>query len=97
MLWSSWLRAQSIPRVQTRKHRRGRRPDHAAQKTIGENMRAQRLSGEMTQEELAELCDLHPTEIGRLERGERDIRLSTLMRVARGLQVSPSALLDGIE
>ena len=84
--------------VQTRrKHRRGRTPDPAPQKRVGDNIRAQRTSGEMTQEDLAGLSDLHPTEIGRLERGERDIRLSTLMRVAHGLEVPPSTLLDGID
>ena len=51
----------------------------------------------LTQEDLADACDLHPTEIGRIERGERDIRLSTIMRVARGLQIPPHKLFDGID
>jgi transcriptional regulator with XRE-family HTH domain len=82
--------------VQPRKQRRGRTPDRAPQEQLGQNIRTRREDDDLTQEDLAAACDLHPTEIGRLERGERDIRLSTLMRVARGLQAPPSELLDGI-
>lgn len=82
--------------MQPRKQRRGRQPDRALQERLGQNIRTRREGDELTQEDLAAACDLHPTEIGRLERGERDIRLSTLVRVARGLQVPPKELLDGI-
>jgi transcriptional regulator with XRE-family HTH domain len=83
--------------MQSRTTRRGRKPDPATQKQLGQNIRARRQEGDLTQEDLAGACDLHPTEIGRLERGQRDIRLSTLVRVARGLQVPPRTLLDGID
>jgi transcriptional regulator with XRE-family HTH domain len=86
----------SIRVVQPRPNRRGRKADPAAQKQLGRNIRTRREDKEQTQEDLAAECDLHPTEIGRLERGERDLRLSTLLRVARGLQVAPLDLLDGI-
>lgn len=79
----------------TRK-RRARVPDPEPQQRIGENVRTLRVGRDWTQEELADACDLHPTEIGRLERGERDLRLSTIMRVARGLDVPPAELLDGL-
>jgi transcriptional regulator with XRE-family HTH domain len=82
--------------VQPRKQRRGRQPDPAPQKQLGQNIRTRREADELTQEDLAAACDLHPTEIGRLERGERDIRFSTLVRVARGLKITPAALLDDI-
>jgi transcriptional regulator with XRE-family HTH domain len=82
--------------VQAKQQRRGRRPDPAPQRQLGLSIRTQRQAARLTQEDLADVCDLHPTEIGRLERGERDIRLSTLVRVARGLQVPPGDLLQGI-
>jgi len=82
--------------MQSRTTRRGRKPDSATQTQLGQNIRRRRVDDKLTQEDLAAACDLHPTEIGRLERGERDIRLSTLVRVARGLQVPPKELLDGI-
>jgi transcriptional regulator with XRE-family HTH domain len=59
-------------------------------------VRRLRLARELTQEELAAACDLHPTEIGRIERGERDLRLSTVVRVARGLDVAPEKLFTGL-
>jgi transcriptional regulator with XRE-family HTH domain len=83
--------------MQPRTTRRGRKSDPATQKQLGQNIRARRHEGNLTQEDLAAACDLHPTEIGRLERGQRDIRLSTLVRVTRGLQVPPRTLLDGID
>jgi len=82
--------------VQPRKQRRPRIHDDAPQQQIGNNIRRLRLQRDLTQEDLAHACDLHPTEIGRVERGERDLRLSTIMRVARGLDVPASALLDGL-
>lgn len=82
--------------MKPRTTRRGRKSDSEAQKHLGQNIRNRREKDELTQEDLAAACDLHPTEIGRLERGERDIRFSTLMRVAHGLQVAPRDLLDGI-
>jgi len=42
-------------------------------------------------------CRLHRTEISLLERGERDPRLSTIVRLARCLGVPPSTLLDDAE
>jgi transcriptional regulator with XRE-family HTH domain len=84
------------PYVQPRTTRRGRKPDAATQRQLGQNIRSRREQDGLTQEDLAAACDLHPTEVGRLERGERDIRLSTVVRVARGLRVAPSDLLNGI-
>ena len=82
--------------MQPRKQRRSREPDPGPQQKLGHNIRARREADGLTQEDLAAECDLHPTEIGRLERGTRDVRLSTLVRVARGLRVDPSELLDDI-
>ncbi len=82
--------------MQPRRRRRVRVPDDEPQKRLGANVERLRLASGLTQEELAGACDLHPTEIGRIERGERDLRLSTVMRVARGLDVQPTALFDGL-
>lgn len=51
----------------------------------------------MTQEELAEAAGhLHPTFISNVERGYRVPTVPTLLRIAAGLGVSPSILIDGI-
>ena len=57
------------------------------------NLRRQRLAAGFSQESLARACKLHRTEISLLERGERDPRLSTIVRLARALGVPPAALL----
>lgn len=64
---------------------------------LANNLRRHRRNAGLSQERLAERCDLHRTEIGLLERGERSPRLETLVVLARGLELSsPCELLDGI-
>lgn len=72
-------------------------PMDVVREQLGSNLRRRRREAGLSQERLAELCDLHRTEIGLLERGERSPRLDTLVTLARGLELSsPSDLLDGI-
>ncbi len=61
------------------------------------NLREARLRSGLSQEHLAASCDLHRTEISLLERRQRDPRLSTIVRLARCLGVTPADLLTGIE
>jgi transcriptional regulator with XRE-family HTH domain len=64
---------------------------------FAENLRAVRLRLGLSQERLASLSRLHRTEISLLERGEREPRLNTIVRLARGLGVAPAELLHGID
>jgi transcriptional regulator with XRE-family HTH domain len=64
---------------------------------VGQNIRAERKRIGITQEALAERCDMHPVEVGRAERGVRDLRISTIAKLARGLQIPACRLLDGVE
>ncbi len=50
----------------------------------------------MSQAELAAAASLHRTEIGLIERGNRVVRIDTLIKLASALGVSPLLLLDGI-
>lgn len=59
------------------------------------NIRRERQRLGFSQEQLAEECGLHRTYIGGVERGERNITLSTLEKIASALGVSPIALLEG--
>jgi transcriptional regulator with XRE-family HTH domain len=61
------------------------------------NLRRERIRLGLSQERLGDACDLHPTEVSRLERAVREPRLSTVVRLARGLGVRPARLLDRIE
>ena len=57
-------------------------------------MRELRLAKGWTQEELAEHTGLHPTYIGGVERGERNLGLDNILKIARALGQRPSALLS---
>jgi transcriptional regulator with XRE-family HTH domain len=50
----------------------------------------------LTQEALAERADMHPVEVGRAERGVRDLQVSTIAKIAHGLGVPASELLRGV-
>jgi len=63
---------------------------------VGLNIRAERKRAGITQEALAHRCDMHPVEVGRAERGTRDLRISTIAKLARGLKIPAGRLLDGI-
>ena len=61
------------------------------------NLRRLRTAAGFSQIDLADRCEMHFTEISRLERGQRNPRLSTIVRLARGLSVAPAELLAGME
>jgi transcriptional regulator with XRE-family HTH domain len=63
---------------------------------VGRNIRAQRMQRSLTQEKLAHRAGMHPVEVGRAERGVRDMRVSTVVKLARGLDVPPMELLRDI-
>jgi transcriptional regulator with XRE-family HTH domain len=64
---------------------------------LGHNLKEHRERAGLSQEELAELCDLDRTEISLLERGLRFPRLDTLVRLSRGLKLDGVAqLLENI-
>lgn len=63
---------------------------------LGENLRRLRESAGLTQMELSLRCGMDMAEISRLERGLRDPRLSTIVRLATGLQLDAADLVRGI-
>jgi transcriptional regulator with XRE-family HTH domain len=66
------------------------------QRRLGEALRRERerLPGKVSQEDFAELCDLHRTYIGQVERGERNLSFVSLLRITKALKLRPSALLE---
>ncbi len=70
-----------------------RKPTDALLTILAENIRAHRHAQNLSQEELADLCSLHRTYIGSVERGERNVTLSTLEILANTLGVTVPDLL----
>lgn len=61
------------------------------------NLREIRLRRGLSQEALADLCDVHRTEVSLLERGQREPRLMTIVRLAHALEVTPAELLANLD
>ena len=64
------------------------------QQTFGQHLRALRHDRLITIEQLAELAGLHPNYVGSVERGERNLSLFNIWRLAGGLEVSVSQLVE---
>ena len=60
---------------------------------LARNLRRLRENRGMSQEVLAAHAGLHRTYVGAVERGERNITLATLQRIADALAVDPVSLL----
>ncbi|MGL5066045.1 MAG: helix-turn-helix domain-containing protein [Microcoleus sp.] len=63
---------------------------------FGDRVRTLRKARGLSQEQLAEKTGLHRTYIGGIERGERNVSLINIVRLAKALDVPPSDLLQGI-
>ena len=63
------------------------------QRTVGENVRRYRKSRGLSQEEFAEVLDVHRTYLGGIERGERNLTLRSVERLADAIGVAPLELL----
>lgn len=70
-----------------------RKPSKEITKTLAENIRSYRNKKNLSQEELADQCSLHRTYVGSVERGERNVTLSTLETLSTALGVSVQRLL----
>lgn len=70
-----------------------RKPGTEIRRILAGNVRALRFQLDISQEELADLCGLHRTYVGAIERGERNVTLSTLEVFSKALGVSVPDLL----
>jgi transcriptional regulator with XRE-family HTH domain len=60
---------------------------------FGEHLRELRLARGLTQEGLAELAGVDRNYIGQIERGERNVALVNIVRIAQALDAAPADLL----
>jgi transcriptional regulator with XRE-family HTH domain len=70
---------------------------HVIKLAVGATIRDLRVRAGYSQELLAEKAGLHRTYVGGVERGERNVSLENIVRIARALKVKPSQLLEGIK
>lgn len=75
------------------------KPDSGHLRAFGARVRALRERAGVSQEALADRAGLHRTYVGSVERGERNISLANIHRLADALGVAPAELLlnDGNE
>lgn len=61
---------------------------------FGKRVREERLKKKLSQEEFAELAELHRTYIGMIERGEKNITLENIEKIADALNIELKELLN---
>ena len=71
-------------------------PRSKAADLFGRRVREARIALGMSQEDISNLADMHVTNYGRIERGEANSELHTIVRIATALNVDPAILMAGL-
>ncbi len=66
----------------------------AIKKSFGKRLKSLRRHKQLSQEGLALACELDRTYIGSVERGERNVSLVNIHKIANALGVSPKKLMQ---
>ncbi|TRX21315.1 helix-turn-helix domain-containing protein [Flavobacterium franklandianum] len=61
---------------------------------LGIHIRQIRERKNLSQQNLADICDLPKTTIGRIERAEMNTTIKTLVKIANALEIEPKELLN---
>jgi transcriptional regulator with XRE-family HTH domain len=67
------------------------------QRTVGDNLRAYRQARGLSQEAFADVLEVHRTYMGGVERGERNLTLKSVEKIASRIDVDPLTLLQPVE
>ena len=67
------------------------------EKAFGQVIRELRLERGLSQEKLSELCNLDRSYLSEIERGEKTASIRTIVKLADGLNITPSSLIAGME
>jgi len=65
-----------------------------ARKTFADSLRKARLAKGLSQEDLAELADLHRTYVGSVERAERNVSIDNMEKLAKAVGLPLSKMLE---
>jgi transcriptional regulator with XRE-family HTH domain len=68
--------------------------DDAIKAAFGQRVRDSRVKKGLSQEGLAEICELDRSYIGGVERGERNVSLLNIRRIADALGISPQEFFE---
>ena len=71
-------------------------PLNETTRAFGERVRERRRALGISQETAAVRCGIHWTQLGKVERGQRSLRLETIVKIARGLDIDAGALVSGL-
>ena len=63
---------------------------------LGDRVRARRRELGLSQQDLAERAALHWTFVGQVERGQRNLSLNNLLKLARALDLDAAVLVTGL-
>ena len=66
--------------------------DAAAQ--VARNLLRARKRYGLTQEEVSDRSGVHPTEISRIENGQRDVQITTIFKLAKAFDLTPRQFID---
>ena len=67
------------------------------QSHLGKRIRELRSQRGFSQESFADHCALHRTYMGGIERGEHNLTMNTILTISKGLGITMSELLAGME
>jgi len=71
--------------------------DKPLTKRFGSTVRRLRVAAGLSQEDFADLCGLHRTYVGSIERGEKSVTIETGNKLARALNLSLQQLFQEME
>lgn len=63
-------------------------------KSFGKRVETLRNEKNLSLRQLSQNCDLDYSDISKIEKGLRNIQISTILELAKGLDVSPKQLFD---
>lgn len=63
-------------------------------RVFGERVRDRRTELGLSQEKAADSCGIHWSQLGKVERGQRSLRLETIVKIAAGLDIDAGELVS---
>jgi len=75
---------------------RSKPPINETTREFGERVRNRRIVLGLSQEAAALRCGIHWTQLGKVERGQRSLRLENIIKIADGLDIDAGKLVSGL-